>query len=317
MNQVALFLITALLTTAMIPLSLPLLRRLKFGQFVRDDGPQSHLAKSGTPTMGGLIFVPIMALGVLVFAYSPDTLAIVLVTLGFGAVGFVDDYIKVARSRSMGFKAWQKLLAQLVITLAYMAYILTRQTNPAEILVPFTQGYMLDLGWLYVPFMLFFVLGTVNAVNLTDGVDGLSSSVTIAVLGFFFVMDGLLATQISGLLAIAIGALFGFLLYNSHPSALFMGDTGSLALGGLVAAVAVHMKLPLLVPIVGFIYMAEVLSVMIQVSVFKKTGKRVFKMAPIHHHFELLGWKETKVVYVFTIVTVFLCALAYLSLTMF
>lgn len=163
--------------------------------------------------------------------------------------------------------------------------------------------------------MLFFIIGTVNAVNLTDGVDGLSTSVTIAVLAFFLVMDGRMSTGLTPLLAIAIGALFGFLVHNSHPAALFMGDTGSLALGGLVAATAVHMQLPLIILIVGVIYLAEVLSVMIQVGWYKRTGKRVFKMAPIHHHFELLGWKETKVVYVFTIITVFLCAVAYIGLT--
>lgn len=317
MNPIVLFLIGGLVTAGLIPVSLPFLRRLKFGQFVRDDGPQSHLVKSGTPTMGGLIFLPVIAIVTLIFARTPETIAIVVVMLGFGVVGFIDDYIKVAKTRSLGFKAWQKLLAQLLITAGYIAFTMSNQVDATQIIVPFTKGYMLELGWLYVPFMLFFILGTVNAVNLTDGVDGLSTSVTIAVLGFFFVMNLAYGLDLSGFLMIVIGVLLGFLIHNSHPAALFMGDTGSLALGGVVAAVSVSMKLPLIIVIVGLVYLSEVLSVMIQVAYFKKTGKRFFKMAPIHHHFELLGWKETKVVYVFTIVTVFLCALAYLSLTMF
>lgn len=316
MTAMMLFLVSGLLTTALIPLSLPWLRRLKFGQFVRDDGPESHLAKSGTPTMGGLLFMPIIFIISLFAVKGPDVWAVILVSLGFGVVGFIDDYIKVVRKRSMGFRAWQKMSAQLVITAAYILFLMSNKEDATMIVVPFSQGYMLNLGWLFIPFMLFFIIGTVNAVNLTDGVDGLSTSITIAVLSFFLVMDLSYNTNLIPLLAIAIGALFGFLIHNSHPAALFMGDTGSLALGGLVAAVAVHMRLPLIILIVGAVYLTEVLSVMIQVGWYKKTGKRIFKMAPIHHHFELLGWKETKVVYVFTIITVFLCAIAYMSLTM-
>jgi len=316
MNILTLFLLAGLLTVALIPLSLPWLRRLKFGQFVRDDGPQSHLVKSGTPTMGGLIFITVITVITLVFAPSPSIIAILLVCIGFGVVGFIDDYIKVAKTRSMGFKAWQKMLAQLVITGLYIVFIMKNQPNPTEIIIPFTKGSMLDLGWFFIPFMLFFIVGTVNAVNLTDGIDGLSTSITIAVLTFFLITDMTFTMNLSPFLAITIGALFGFLIYNSHPAALFMGDTGSLALGGIVAAVAVHTRLPLIILIVGLIYLCEVLSVIIQVAWYKRTGKRVFKMAPIHHHFELMGWKETKVVYVFTIVTIFLCAIAYMSLTM-
>ena len=316
MNILTLFLLSGALTAALIPLSLPWLRRLKFGQFVREDGPQSHLVKSGTPTMGGLIFITVITVLTLIFTPSPSIIAILLVCIGFAVVGFIDDYIKVAKTRSMGFKAWQKVLAQLVITGLYIVFIMKNQPNPTEIILPFTKGYMLDLGWFFIPFMLFFIVGTVNAVNLTDGIDGLSTSVTIAVLTFFLITDITFAMNLSPFLAITIGALFGFLIYNCHPAALFMGDTGSLALGGIVAAVSVHTRLPLIIIIVGLIYLCEVLSVIIQVGWYKRTGKRVFKMAPIHHHFELMGWKETKVVYVFTIVTIFLCTIAYMSLTM-
>lgn len=317
MTIVSLFFLSGLVTAALIPLSFPALRRLKFGQFVRDDGPQTHLSKSGTPTMGGLIFVPIMFILTLIFVDDRSAIAVMLVALSFGLVGFIDDYIKVVEKRSMGFKAWQKMLAQLLITGLYITFIMTTQQNPTDIILPFTNGSTLDLGWLFVPFMLFFIIGTVNAVNLTDGVDGLSTSVTIAVLVFFLMMDLFYSTGLSLMLAIALGSLFGYLIYNSYPAAIMMGDTGSLALGGLVTATAVHMKLPIIILIAGFVYFAEVISVMIQVGYFKRTGKRFFKMAPIHHHFELLGWKETKVVYVFTITTVFLCAIAYMSLTMF
>lgn len=267
--------------------------------------------------MGGLIFLPVMLILTLIFVDDKSALAVMLLAFAFGVVGFIDDYIKVVKKRSMGFKAWQKMTAQLLITGLYIYFIMTSQANPTEIILPFTSMVTIDLGWIFIPFMLFFIIGTVNAVNLTDGVDGLSTSVTIAVLSFFLVMDMFYETGLSPMLAIALGALFAYLIYNSYPAAIMMGDTGSLALGGLVTATAVHMKLPIIILIAGFVYFAEVISVMIQVAYFKRTGKRFFKMAPIHHHFELLGWKETKVVYVFTIVTVFLCAIAYLSLTMF
>ncbi len=314
MNAVILFLLSGIGTAIFIPIGLPWLRRLKFGQFVRDDGPESHLAKSGTPTMGGLLFMPVIVLVALLAVRNPDAWAVLLVSISFGIVGFIDDYIKVVKKRSMGFRAWQKLLAQLLITIGYIMYMMVTKEEATWIVVPFVEGFKLNLSYLFIPFMLFFILGTVNAVNLTDGVDGLSTSVTIAVLSFFFIADVAYNAGLSSLLAISIGALFGFLIHNSHPAALFMGDTGSLALGGLVAAVAVALKLPLIILIVGLVYLAEVVSVIIQVGWYKKTGKRFFKMAPIHHHFELMGWKETKVVYIFTIITVFLCAVALLSL---
>lgn len=317
--ELLLYTLGALVVSAILtPLSLKFLRRLKFGQFVRDDGPESHLAKAGTPTMGGLVFMLIIVvLGLIASTVQPDILPILLVSIGFGIVGFIDDYIKVVKKRSLGFKAWQKLTAQIVITGLYCYHMMTATAEGTSIIIPFFKDVTWEMGWLYVPFILIFMLGTVNGVNLTDGVDGLATSVTIAVLVFFVIVNMMVGAGISLLLGISIGALFGFLIYNSHPAALFMGDTGSLALGGLVAASAVYFRLPLIILLIGFIYLAEVISVMLQVGYFKYSGgKRIFKMAPLHHHFELSGWKETKVVYVFTIVTVFLCMVALLGLYM-
>ena len=318
MNYLVLTLVAFILTAIVVPLGLPFLKRLKFGQFVRDDGPQSHLAKQGTPTMGGLLFIfVIVVVGGIASIFEPQLLPVILMMIGFGVVGFVDDYIKVVKKRSLGFKAYQKMLAQILITGMFVAYCMMTMSQPTMIIIPFLSGVTVDLGWLYIPFMFIFVLGTVNGVNLTDGIDGLSTSVTIAVLVFFLAVDQLMGTGIGSIMAIVIGALFAFLIYNSHPAALFMGDTGSLALGGLVAAIASMTRLPLIILLVGFIYLAEVISVMLQVSYYKKTKKRLFKMAPIHHHFELLGWKETKVVYVFSITTVMLCVLAYIGVVIY
>lgn len=305
---------SALIAAAVLtPMSLKFLRRLKFGQFVRDDGPESHLAKEGTPTMGGLAFIIVIVLmGLIASIKQADIVPILLVSIAFGFVGFIDDYIKVVKRRSLGFKAYQKLLAQIIITGLYCYYMMTATVDGTSIIIPFVEGLSVDLGYLYIPFIMIFMLGTVNGVNLTDGVDGLATSVTLAVLSFFLIVSITINGGISLILGIGIGALFGFLIYNAHPAALFMGDTGSLFLGGLVSAVALYFRMPLIIILVGLIYLLEVISVMIQVGYFKVThGKRFFKMAPIHHHFELSGWKETKVVYVFTIITVFLCIVAY------
>ncbi|PKM57642.1 MAG: phospho-N-acetylmuramoyl-pentapeptide-transferase [Firmicutes bacterium HGW-Firmicutes-3] len=315
MELIAVTLGATLLTAALVPLCLPYLRKLKFGQFVRDDGPKSHLKKTGTPTMGGLIFMAVILLiGGIMAIRMPATFPVLLVSAGFAVIGFVDDYIKVVKKRSLGLKAYQKLLAQLTVTAGFLVYLYSHVTEVTTLIVPFVQGGVLDLGWLYIPFILIFMLGTVNGVNLTDGIDGLATSVTIAVLTFFLVIDFMVGSNLAPLLGIAIGALLGFLIYNSYPAALFMGDTGSLALGGLVAATAIYMKLPMIILFVGVIYLIEVISVMLQVTYYKKTKKRLFKMAPIHHHFELMGWKETKIVYVFTIITISMCLISYIGI---
>ena len=315
MALIAVILGATLLTAALVPLGLPFLRKLKFGQFVRDDGPKSHLKKTGTPTMGGLIFMAvIMLMGGIMAMRTPAIFPVLLVSIGFAIIGFVDDYIKVVKKQSLGLKAYQKLLAQLIITGGFLAFLYGNAVDVTTLIVPFVRGGDLDLGWLYIPFIIVFMLGTVNGVNLTDGIDGLATSVTIAVLTFFLVIDLIVGSQLALLLGVAIGALLGFLIYNSHPAALFMGDTGSLALGGLVAATAIYMQLPLIILLVGMIYLIEVISVIFQVTYYKKTKKRLFKMAPIHHHFELIGWKETKIVYVFTIITIIMCLLSFIGI---
>lgn len=282
---------TFILALAGGPLFIPFLRKMKFGQTVRDEGPQSHLKKTGTPTMGGLIILIPTALVALIFTRDKDMLLVLITTLLSGTIGFLDDYIKVVKKRSLGLTARQKIIAQFLVA-AFLAYIASGvgQIGP-KILIPFT-GKFFDLGIMYIPFTIFVVIATINSVNLTDGLDGLAGGVTVVVLGFFSVVA--LALKHTGLLIFCgalIGGLLGFLRFNSHPAAVFMGDTGSLALGGAVAALAVVTKLPIFIVIVGAIYVAEALSVIIQVTYFKRTGgKRIFKMTPLHHHFELSGW---------------------------
>ena len=298
------------------PVLIPFLRRLKVGQTVRDEGPQSHLKKSGTPTMGGLFILTAMTVTSLVYMKRyPDILPILFLTLGFGLIGFLDDYIKVVLKRSMGLRAWQKFGLQIIVT-AVFAFYLNQYTNVGMAWrIPFMSGKYVDFGVFNIPLIFIVVLGTVNGTNFTDGLDGLATSVTILVATFFTVCAIGLNAPITPITCAAVGALLGFLLFNGYPASVFMGDTGSLALGGFVAACAYMMQLQLFLVIVGFIYVAEVASVMLQVSYFKLTGgKRIFKMAPIHHHFELCGWKETKVVNVFSIVTAILCLIGFLAL---
>lgn len=298
------------------PVIIPFLRRLKMGQTERVDGVQSHLKKAGTPTMGGIIFLLAVVITCLFYLKAyPKIIPVLFLTLGFGLIGFLDDYLKVVLKRSDGLLAWQKFLLQIVVTIVFVFYMLNYTTVSLRLLVPFWSGHYLDLGWLAVPLLFFVVIGTVNGVNFTDGLDGLASSVTIMVAVFFTVVS--IGTQ-SGLEPITcavVGSLMGFLLFNVFPAQVFMGDTGSLALGGFVAGTAYMLQMPLFLLIVGLIYMIEVLSVILQVSYFKIThGKRIFKMAPIHHHFELCGWSETRVVAVFSIVTAILCLIGLLAL---
>lgn len=297
------------------PLFIPVLKKLKFGQRVRDDGPQSHLKKEGTPTIGGLIFLIPAIIVSLSFSKDKDMLLALVTTLLYGAIGFIDDYIKVIRKRSLGLKAWQKIIAQLAaaIFLGYIAGGIS-QTG-TEILVPFTGKYI-DLGVFYIPFIIFMILGVVNSVNLTDGLDGLAGGITVVVFGFFAIIA--LTIKHVGLLVFCgsfIGAILGFLRFNSHPAQVIMGDTGALSLGAALASLAVIMKLPLFLVIVGGVYVAEALSDIIQVLHFKRTGERVFKMAPLHHHFELSGWAETKVVSVFIIISIILCLIGILGIS--
>lgn len=286
-----------------------------FGQNVRDDGPKSHLKKQGTPSMGGIFMIGAFAIATLFFVKdNPDAIVVLLITVGYGLVGFLDDYIKVVKKRSLGLRAWQKVVFQLIVTILFAIYLLKMNDFGTEIYVPFTKGFYINLGWLYVPFLFFVMVGTVNSVNLTDGLDGLASGVTVLVATYFVFIAYAVNKGLIPVCGAAIGALLGFLVFNSYPAKVFMGDTGSLALGGFVASVAILTKMPIMLVIVGFVYVCESLSVMIQVGYFKLTGgKRIFKMAPIHHHFELSGLQGVKVVELFTIATAVLCLLGFVA----
>lgn len=308
------------ISALLCPIIIPFLHKLKFGQQVRDDGPQSHLKKQGTPTMGGLIILSSIIITSLFYIPSyPKIIPVLFMTAGFGIIGFLDDYIKIILKRSEGLTPLQKLAGQIVITGIFAWYVLNSGEVGTDMLIPFTGGFedgkFLSLGILFVPALFFVTLGTDNGVNFTDGLDGLCTSVTILVATFLTIVAIGEDMGISPITGAVVGSLLGFLLFNVYPAKVFMGDTGSLALGGFVASAAYMMRLPLFIPIIGLIYLVEVLSVIIQVTYFKKTGgKRIFKMAPIHHHFELCGWSETRVVAVFSIVTAILCMVAYLGL---
>ena len=286
-----------------------------FGQNVRDDGPKSHLKKQGTPSMGGIFMIGAFAIATLFFVKdNPDAIVVLLITVGYGLVGFLDDYIKVVKKRSLGLRAWQKVVFQLIVTILFAIYLLKMNDFGTEIYVPFTKGFYINLGWLYVPFLFFVMVGTVNSVNLTDGLDGLASGVTVLVATYFVFIAYAVNKGLIPVCGAAIGALLGFLVFNSYPAKVFMGDTGSLALGGFVASVAILTNMPIMLVFVCFVYVCESLSVMIQVGYFKLTGgKRIFKMAPIHHHFELSGLQGIKVVELFTIATAVLCLLGFVA----
>ena len=294
------------------PVFIPFLHKIKFGQTVRDDGPESHLKKTGTPTMGGVIFL----LGMLIPALfqireSDKVLPILILTFGMSLIGFIDDYVKVVLKRAMGLKAWQKLSFQIVLSVAFGLYLKYFTDADLTMKIPFMPGQTLDLGWAAIPFMIFVVIATSNGTNLTDGLDGLASTVTLIVSVFFCIASVMTGAGVEGLAAAFGAGLAGFLLFNAYPAKVFMGDTGSLALGGYVAGMAYALHMPLIIVIVGIIYVIETVSVILQVGCFKIThGKRIFKMAPIHHHFELCGWSETRVVTVFSIVTALFCILA-------
>ena len=298
------------------PFIIPVLRRLKMGQTEREEGVQSHLKKAGTPTMGGMIFLLGTLIGSVFFAGRyPNVVPVLILTFGFGIIGFIDDYLKVVKRKSDGLLPWQKLILQIVLTAGFAFYMLKVSRIPLAMRLPFTGGKMWDIGWLAIPLMFFAVIGTVNGTNFTDGLDGLASSVTVIAAAFFAAASVKLGGGLSPVTGALAGGLLAFLLFNSYPAKIFMGDTGSLALGGFVAGCAYMLQMPIYILIIGLVYLVEVLSVMIQVAYFKKTGgKRIFKMAPIHHHFELCGWSETRVVTVFTTVTVILCLIAFLGI---
>ncbi len=305
------------------PIFIPMFRRLKFGQNVRDFGPESHLKKQGTPSMGGVIFLLASAITLLFFMdNNEDGMALLLFTLGFGVIGFIDDYLKVKKKSSDGLMPMQKIVLQSIVMIAFLIYLVKTKENYSVVYIPFMDNVAITLDlWVFVPFYFLAVLGTVNAVNLTDGLDGLASGVTLMVATFFGFVALLSGNNVFIYAWALSGALVGFLLFNSNPAKVFMGDTGSLALGGFVVGIAFILNQPLLIVIVGFIYVLEVVSVCIQVPYYKYTkkkygeGRRIFKMTPFHHHLEESGYKETKIVAIFYIITAILCLVGFLSIS--
>ena len=322
-------LVVALVVTLVFgPVFIPWLRKLKFGQEIREEGPKWHQKKSGTPTMGGIIVA--MAIAILVttviFAMNGNfnttyarCIVLFVISLGFGVIGFVDDYIKVVKKRNLGLTAPQKFIMQVVLAAIYIAVLYFIGELDTAIKIPFTSIEWIMPIWLYIPFVMFVV---VYAVNLTDGLDGLASSIT-TIVGIFFMLVSYIVFKEYGVTvfsAALIGGLIGFLWYNKYPAKVFMGDTGSLFLGASVALMAIDLKMPIHLILIGFVYFMETLSVIMQTAYFKYTkkkygeGRRIFKMSPIHHHFEMCGWKEKKIVAVFTLVTVITCAVAYFAI---
>ncbi|MCI8432018.1 MAG: phospho-N-acetylmuramoyl-pentapeptide-transferase [Lachnospiraceae bacterium] len=297
------------------PVVIPWLKRLKIGQTVREDGPAAHLKKNGTPTMGGVLILLGVSVTTLIFLKDyPGTAPILFLTVGFGLIGFLDDYIKVLCRRSMGLTPLQKLTGQIGVTALFAWYLLHYTDVSLAMRVPFFPDRYLDFGVWNLPILFFIVLGTVNGVNFTDGLDGLAGSVTLMVTVFFTAVAIGERSGIEPVTCAVAGALLGFLLFNVYPAAVFMGDTGSLALGGFVAACGYLLQMPLYIALVGAVYLAEVLSVILQVAYFKASGgRRLFKMAPLHHHFELCGWSETRIAAVFTIITALMCLVGLLS----
>ena len=311
--QIKILLLSFALSVIVSLIIIPILKRLKVGQSEREEGPKSHLTKKGTPTMGGLILIitTIILSAFLYIDYAKDEpeiatrlLPMIFVTIGFGLVGFIDDFKKVVLHNTDGLSPRLKMLGLMIIAIAYVVMLVFNFENGTDIYIPFVNQYITLPLWIYIPFAVIVILATTNAVNLTDGIDGLATSVTTIILTCLTVISivwEIKETTIFG--CIVIGAALGFLLFNLHPAQIFMGDTGSLLLGGAIAGIALYLKLPLLLLIIAIIPVIETISVMIQVIVFKKTGKRVFKMTPIHHHFELCGWKENKIVSIFSLVT--------------
>lgn len=291
--------VSFLITVLVSPLFIPVLRRLKFGQSIREEGPSAHYKKAGTPTMGGIIILLSLTLTSLAFVQrNTEWWILLFATLGYGAIGFLDDFIKIALKRSLGLTAKQKLAAQLIVA-GGLYWILVRNGFSTDLSVPGTD-WSIDLGWLYFPFLALIMLATSNAVNLTDGLDGLLAGTAAIAFGAFAVIGLMFSQYTVALFSVAVvGALLGFLVFNAHPARVFMGDTGSLALGGGLAATAVLTKSELLLIVIGGVFVIETLSVMLQVMSFKLRGKRIFRMSPIHHHFELAGWSEWRVVATF------------------
>lgn len=296
------------------PIIIPMLTKLKFGQNIRKEGPKSHLKKAGTPTIGGLIFIISTLIVMLIMRFNPTDEAMIALysLLAFGFIGFLDDILKILKKENEGLKAWQKMVLLIIFSTAIAVYGYVNLGTGLRF--PFINT-ILPLGILYIPFVIVYYAGATNAVNLTDGLDGLASTVSILVLTFFAVVSFTMGHESLAIFSIILaGGLLGFLKFNAYPAKVFMGDTGSLAIGGAIATIALILELPLVLFIVGGIYVFETISVILQVSSYKLRGKRLFKMAPIHHHFEQVGWSETKIVTVFSVITVVLCFIGFMAL---
>lgn len=300
---------------------LPILRRLKVGQIERDDGPQSHLKKQGTPTMGGIIMAITIAISTIIVFLTyhggelkpvvEKLIPLAFVTIGFGVVGFVDDFKKLVLKNTKGLKPMYKMIGLLIVAVGYTLYLAKFSDIGTDTYIPIIKQYISLPIWIYIPFAIFVLLGTTNAVNLTDGIDGLATSVTTIIITALAVISIIFGVEeVTFIGCILVGACLAFLIFNLHPAKVFMGDTGSLLLGGAIAGMALYLKMPFILVILALIPIIETLSVMMQVLYFKKTGKRIFKMAPIHHHFELSGWNENKVVSIFSVITLGLSIIA-------
>jgi phospho-N-acetylmuramoyl-pentapeptide-transferase len=305
--------ISFFITLLLAPLAIPVLHRMHFGQYIRREGPKSHRKKAGTPTMGGVIFLVSMLVTLLIIGFNfhvatQETYMLLFVSLGFGLVGFVDDFIKIVMKRNMGLTSKQKMFGQLIVALAFW-YIVTRFHYSTELFFPGTD-WSVNLHWLYPVLAIFLLIGVPNATNLTDGMDGLLSGLAaISFAAYAVIAYATMNLGVAVFSAVMLGAVLGFLIFNAHPARVFMGDTGSLAIGGALAGIAILTKTEILLAVIGGVYVIETLSVIIQVVSFKTTGKRVFRMSPIHHHFELGGWSEWKVVTVFWFVGLILAVI--------
>lgn len=322
--ETAILIISFIVSIILGIIIIPILRKLKIGQIERDDGPQSHLKKQGTPTMGGIIMIISMIItvtGVDIFfilkgqsEIANKLFPILLLTIGFGLIGFIDDFKKLVLKNTKGLKPAYKMLGLLLISVAYVVYLVYGLHIETETYIPFLKQMISIPTYFYIPFAIIVILATTNAVNLTDGIDGLSSSVSAIIITCLTIIGILFQVQEIGVFgSVIVGTVLGFLMFNLHPAKVFMGDTGSLLLGGVISAMALYLKIPLLLVIIALIPVLETLSVIIQVAYFKKTGNRIFKMAPLHHHFELSGWKESKVVIIFSLITLILCVIGLMA----
>ncbi len=321
--QTSILIVSFAVTIVLALIIIPILKKIKVGQIERDDGPKSHLKKQGTPTMGGIIFIiGIIICTIISYLYyrkigeidlSNRLIPMLLLTIGFGVVGFIDDFKKLVLKNTKGLNPASKMMGLFIISLMYIIFMLKFSDHRTEILIPIWKKEIVFPIYIYIPFAVLVILGTTNAINLTDGVDGLASSVCSIIITCLTVISMINNTSLVSIIgSISVGAILGFLMFNLHPAKVMMGDTGSLFLGGLISCIALYLKLPLILIIIALIPILETLSVMIQVYYYKKTGNRVFKMAPLHHHFELSGWNENKVVRVFSVITFLACVLGIL-----